>query len=135
MSLYLSTPEASNNFDSDISRVREMLSDDKDELEHFEENLNLMRNHLEETPFKEGSLCMFACWATNYLHVVNPKPGVEDTSPDLPWVDSSSYIRPLAELQDEYENYGVVTADNTDTRVFFVTSDTSSEEERVKGDI
>ena len=135
LSLYLSTPEARGNFDADISRVRDMLSDNDNELEHFEENLTLIRNYLDEHPFKEGSLCMFACWATDYLHVFNLEAGVEETVPDLLWVDSSPYIRPLAELQDEYENYVVVTADNSDTHVFFVTGGAPSEEERVKGDI
>jgi len=138
LSLYLSSPEARNNLDARVSRVRDMLSDNEDELEHFEENLALIRGYLEDTPFTEGSLCMFACWATDYLHVfpLNAElKELEKTIPDLLWVDSSPYIRPLAELQDEYENFVVVTADNSDTRAYLVTSATPDQEGRVRGDI
>ena len=135
LSLYMTSPESKTNLNAQISRVRTLLSDNEDELEHFNENLNLITTYLDENPFKSGSLCMFACWATDYLHVFPIEAGVEETVPDLLWVDSSPYIRPLAELQDEYENFVVVTADNSDTHVYFVTSFSPDEEERVKGDI
>ena len=138
LSLYLSSPDARNNLDARVSRVRDMLSDNETELEHFSENLALVRGYLEDNPFKAGSLCMFACWATDYLHVFPLTAELEElaaTVPDLLWVDSSPYIRPLAELQDEYENFVVVTADNSETCVYFVTSATPEQEERVKGDI
>ena len=134
LSLYRSSPQAKLNLDAEITRVRELLSDAPTELEHFEQNLSLIETYLSENPHESGSLCMFACWADDYLHVF-PLQGVEDAVPDLLRVDSSPYIRPLAELQDEYENYVVVTADNSETRVYLVTSASPTEAERVEGDI
>src|SRR5690606_7133511 len=67
----------------------------------------------------------------DYLQVIR----LERSVPDLLWVDSSPYIRPLAELRDEYENFVVVAASNTDTRVYVVTSAKPDEEARVRGDV
>ena len=131
LSLYLSNKDALAKLDGRIRRVREMLGDDADELEHFNQNLELIQSYLNENPFASASMCLFACWAADYLHVFP----LDAAVPDLLWVDSSPYIRPLAELKDELETFVVVTADNTDTHIYTVTSAEPSEEERVKGDI
>ncbi len=130
LSLYVSAKDALNKLDGRIRRVRDML-DDADEAEHFDKNLELIQTYLDENPFASASMCLFACWATDYLHVFP----LDVEVPDLLWVDSSPYIRPLAELKDELETFVVVTADNTDTHIYTVTSAEPSEEERVKGDI
>ena len=51
------------------------------------------------------------------------------------WIDSSPYIRPLAELQDEYENYAVVVADNRLAKVFLVASAVASREAKITGNV
>lgn len=119
------------SLDQRISTVRGLLADNEVELEYFEENLKLVQQFLDEHTFKEGALCVFACWANDYREAFE----LEKEVPDLLWVDSSPYIRPIAELQDEYENFVVIAADNTETQVFFVTSATAEQEGRVKGDI
>lgn len=131
LSLYLSGPEAMHALDGRIRKVRALLSDNPTEQEYFDENLKMIEGALERISFDSEALCLFACWATEYLEAHK----LEQKVPDLLWVDSSPYIRPLAELQDEYENFVVVAADNTAARVYFVTSSVVDEEEHVKGDV
>ena len=131
LSLYLSSPESIKSLGSRIEKVRALLSDNAAEQEYFDENLKKVEDALDRITFDSEGLCLFTSWATDYLEVHK----LEQKVQDLLWVDSSPYIRPLAELQDEYENFVVVTADNTDAHVYFVTSSVVDEEERVKGDV
>ncbi len=131
LSLYLSGEEAMQGLDQRIKKVRALLSDAPVEAEYFEENLKMIQAYLDEHGFEGEAMCVFACWATDYIEAF----ALEKKTPDLLWVDSSPYIRPLAELQDEFENFVIVRADNTDTFVYFVTSAVSDEETRVKGDV
>lgn len=133
LSLYLSGPDALASLDRRIGNVRRLLADNPAEQEYFEENLKMVRDFLETFSFDGDAkaLCLFACWATDYLEAYP----LERSGPDLLWVDSSPYIRPIAELQDEFENYVVVAADNTDAHVYFVTSAVTNEEIRVKGEV
>jgi peptide subunit release factor 1 (eRF1) len=55
--------------------------------------------------------------------------------PSLLRVGSSPYLRPLAELQDEYGTLAVVAADNTSTQIHLVHVDDSRVEGRVRGDV
>ena len=131
LSLYLSGPEAMKSLRPRIEKVRALLSDNPAEQEYFDENLQKARDALDRVTFDSEGLCLFTCWATDYLEVHK----LEQKVPDLLWVDSSPYIRPLAELQDEYENFVVVAADNTEAHVYFITSSVADEEERIKGDV
>lgn len=131
LSVYLSGPDARNTLDHRIRKVRVLLQDDPVELEYFEENLKMASAFLDEHSFESTALCLFVCWAEEYIEAYP----LDKTVPDLLWVDSSPYIRPLAELQDEYENFVVVAIDNSDAYVYFVTSAVPDGEERVKGDV
>jgi peptide subunit release factor 1 (eRF1) len=132
VSLYVSGPSGLNSLDSRIRKVRRLLAGEPIEAEHFEQNMRLVGEALDGREFKGGvSICVFACWANDMVRVLE----IEKPVPDLLWVDSSPYIRPLAELQDEYENFVVVAADNTETRIYLVTSSVAEQEDRVKGDI
>ena len=95
LSLYLSGPQALSALDQRIATVRRLLADDEVELEYFEENLQIVRRYVDENA-SGGARCVFACWATDYVEGF----ALEAEVPDLLWVDSSPYIRPLAELQD-----------------------------------
>jgi peptide chain release factor subunit 1 len=108
-----------------------LLADDPHETEHFEENLKLVETWLAEHTWTSEGLCLFVCWALDFVRAYPLTTSV----PDFIWVDSSPYIRPLAELQDEYENFVVVAADNSASRVFFVTSAVADPEARIKGDV
>lgn len=111
-------------------RIRALLADQPAEAEHFEESLRMAREALAENPI-DGSVALFASWALDFL-VGYPLSVPVD---DLLWIDSSPYIRPLAELQSDYETFITVVADNRRARVFLVTAATPVEVERVRGDV
>lgn len=132
VSLYLSGPEAVSSLSTRVAKARALLAGDSAELEHFEESWKRIEAWLAEHPFESEALCVFSCWALDYLKYCPLSAKV----PDLLWVDSSPYIRPLAELQDEYETFVVVAADNRDTRIFVVTAGSAEDPEaRIKGDV
>ncbi|HYG62018.1 MAG TPA: Vms1/Ankzf1 family peptidyl-tRNA hydrolase, partial [Thermoanaerobaculia bacterium] len=131
MSLYLSTPESLEGLKPRIEKIRGLLADNAVELEYFEENLKLAEKWLAEHTWTTDGAAIFVCWALDFVRAYPlTVPGQ-----DFLWVDSSPYIRPLAELQDEYENFVVVAADNTASRVFFVTSARADQDARIKGDV
>ncbi len=135
LSVYLAAPQSLKSLEKQFQRIRRALHTDnqpeKDEQEHFDENVKMIRNHLERHSFKSGSLCMFACWALDYFQAVPLNVAVKDQV----LIDSSPYLRPLAELQDEYENVAVVVADNKKARIFLVSSAVAGDAEQVKGNV
>ncbi len=162
LSLYLSRPKALDSLDRRVKNARAMLKDNKDEAEYFEENLKLVRDYLKDNPLESGGLAVFACWAldffraypleldgsargqarhpagptlTKLISASEPESATPGAGADLMIVDSSPYIRPLAEMQDEYENFAVVVADNKCARIFLVTSSTREPEGQICGNI
>ena len=93
--------------------------------------MKAVERHLDRNPLETGSLCLFSCWALDFFQEVRLTAPVKD----LVWLDSSPYIRPLAELQEEYENVAVVVADNKRARIFLVSSAVARSEEHVKGNV
>jgi peptide chain release factor subunit 1 len=131
VSLYLANPDSLNVLKARIDTIRSLLSDNPAEAEHFEENLKIVEKWLSEHTWETDGICLFVCWALDFVRAFPLTASV----PDMIWVDSSPYIRPIAELQDEYENFVVVAADNTASRVFFVTSAKADQDARIKGDV
>ena len=131
LSLYLSGPAAMAALDKRIRTDRSLLKDHRDELEYFDQNMTMLEDYFNRSPHKSGSLCLFACWVLDFFEAHTLPVAV----PDLLWVDSSPYIRPLAELQDEYENYAVVVADNRSAKVFLVASSVASREVQITGNV
>src|SRR4051812_11914199 len=131
VSLYAAGPQGLAALDARERKVRALLEGDAAEAEHFAENMTLVRRTLDEHPVESKGLCLFACWALDFVRRY-PLPVAV---PDLLRVGSSPYIRPLAELQDEYENFLVVAADNRSTRILHVTSAVAEPGERIKGDV
>ncbi|MDP8257739.1 MAG: Vms1/Ankzf1 family peptidyl-tRNA hydrolase [Candidatus Alcyoniella australis] len=131
LSLYVSQPRSLVSLSSRINNARHLLGDSPDELEHFEHNVRLLEKHLEDSPLKSGAMCVLVCWAEDLIEDYR----LELPLPDLLIVDSSPYIRPLARLQDEYEEFAVVVADNTAARVFMVSSARHEHESRVRGNV
>ena len=130
LSIYLARADDRGLLDARFDQIRSFLSDQPDELEHFEENVELIRPLL-DAPFEEESRAAFACWALDYREGHDlPVP-----VPTLVRVDSSPYVRPLAEMEDEYEDFAVVVADNTAASVYLVSAADMEQEGRVRGDV
>jgi len=135
VSVFLAGPKSVEGLPKRFRDIRRVLraEGDDDEREHFDQNVKLIEEHLKRNPLQAGSLCLFACWALDFLQAIplSAKTPVADGV----WIDSSPYIRPLAELQEEYENVAVVVADNKKARVFLVSSAVAGDEQTVTGNI
>jgi len=134
LSVYVADPQSADRLDKRFERLRRSLKggdEEKDERDHFDENVRTVHEYLDRHPLRSGSLCMFSCWALDFFHAIPLAAPVKD----LVWIDSSPFIRPLAEFQDEYENVAVVVADNKKARIFLVSSDVAGDEEIVKGNV
>ncbi|UCD86053.1 MAG: host attachment protein [Deltaproteobacteria bacterium] len=131
LSIYLSSPESLEIIERRIDNIRKLFKENKDESKHFEENIKLVKDYLDKDLYQSGSLCIFCCWLLDYFEAYPLNVTVEN----IIWVDSSPYIRPLAELKDEYENFAVVVADNEIAKIFLVTSAKADSEEKIKGNI
>jgi len=130
LTVYLSGPQALKALDKRLQQAEALVRDHRDEAEHLAENVKRLRDWLENNPPKTG-LALFVCWALDFLLAVPLDAPVRDEV----IVDSSPYIRPLAELQDEYETFAVVAADNKRTAIYLVTAATAEAPEQVKGNI
>jgi len=134
LNVYLSSPRSVAELEKKFEKLRRVLKGgtaEKDEREYFDENVRVVHKFLKKSPLESGGLAIFACWALDFLKAIPLTAPVED----LVWIDSSPYIRPLAELQDEYENVAVVVADNKRARIFLVSSASAGDEEVIKGNV
>ncbi|MFC1925653.1 Vms1/Ankzf1 family peptidyl-tRNA hydrolase [Chloroflexota bacterium] len=134
LSLYIEAPGSLENMEQGIRKMSKALDSDeaeKNEREHLVENWGMVQRYLARNPIEKGSACIFACWLLDFLQVIPLPVKVSD----LVRLDSSPYIRPLAELQDEYENVAVVVADNKVARIFVVSSAVAGDMETVHGNV
>ncbi len=132
LSIYLSSPDSMDYLNRRLKNIEKMLQDNDDECTHFKENVKIVDDYFDGGSYKSGSLIIFCCWLVDYFRAL---PLDNITVDDLVLVDSSPYIRPIAELQDEYENFAVVVADNQAARIFLVSSASAGHEEQIKGNI
>jgi len=130
VSLYLSGPDGLNKLRDREDKVRRLLEDAPAELEHFDESLRMIRDALESTPPSKG-MAIFSSWALDF--VAGYQLDVE--TPDLLWVDSSPYLRPLATLQHDHQSFLVVSADADRAHIYVVTAAEPEEVGRVRGDV
>jgi peptide chain release factor subunit 1 len=131
LSMYLRSPESVAAVLKRAGEIHRLLKGNRDEHHQMGENVKLVKDYLDKNRYTSGSLCIFCCWLLDYLEAYPLTVEVED----IVRVDSSPYIRPLAELRDEYENFAVIVADNERARVFLVTAGRAQAEESIRGDI
>ena len=131
LTLYLSGPDSVGRLASTFQSIRALVAGHEAEREHFEQNLKLLDPLLADLSLEAPSTVVFVCWA---LDVAKAFPLTVEV-PDKVWVGDAPYIRPLAELQDEYEDFAVIVADNNAARVFLVHAAVADGENRVRGDV
>ena len=131
LTLYLSGSESVSNLEGRFRSIRSLLEGNETELEYFEENLNLLDGLLDELTFDTPSVAVFVCWA---LDIAKTLPLTVEV-PDKVWMGSAPFIRPLAELQDEYQDFAVVVVDNSAAQIYFVHAAVVEGEGRVRGDV
>jgi peptide chain release factor subunit 1 len=91
----------------------------------------LVTEYLDRSPLKTGALCIFSCQVFDVFRAI---PLSEPVS-DLIRIDSSPFIRPLAELCEEHATAAVVVADNKKARIFVVTMAETGSEEVIRGNV
>ncbi len=134
LSLYIEGAGSLEHIERSIGKMSKALDGneaERDEREHLKENWRMAQKYLEHNPIEKGSICIFACWLLDFLKVMPLSVKVKD----LVWLDSSPYVRPLAELLDEYENVAVVVVDNKTARIFMVSSEVAIDAEVVHGNV
>lgn len=133
LSIYLSGQKSVKDLSDKFKEMRKVLGKENgmDEREHFDNNVDFVLKYLKGNPLKSGSLCIFSCWILDFFEAYPINASVKDVIR----LDSSPYIRPLAELQDEYENAAVVIADNKKARIYMISSLVAGSEESITGDI
>ena len=134
LSLYVEDSKSLKHIEHLIREMSKALNSneaEKDERENLMENWEMVQKHLARNSIEKGSVCIFVCWLIDFIEII-PLPVRVD---NLVWLDSSPYVRPLAELQDEYENVAVVAADNKIARIFMVSSAVTVDKEVVHGNV
>ncbi len=131
LTLYLSGPHSVGALDGRFRSVRALLQDNEVELEHFEQNLKLLGPLLDGLSFETPSVAVFVCWALDVAETLPLSVAV----PDKVWMGDSPYIRPIAELQDEYEDFAVVVVDNKTAQIYSVHAAEVENATRVRGDV
>ena len=134
LSIFISGAHSIPELKKKLNKLRRVLKSNeanKDEREYFDENVRTVEEYLQNNPLKTSSLCIFTCQAINFFQAIYLPAPVND----YVRIDSYPYIRPLAELYDDYENVAVVVADNEKVRIFLVSSSVIGTEEVIKGNI
>ena len=134
LSIFLAGPRSITELEKKLNKLRRVLKSNnarKDEREYFDENVKKVEEYLKKNPLTAGSLCIFTCQAIDYFQAIELSAPVND----FVRIDSYPYIRPLAELYDDYENVAVVVADNEKVRIYLVCSSVNGTEEVIKGNI
>jgi len=133
VSVYFSGTDGLQSLTSRERTLRDMLADSPDEAFHFEESMKLAREVLDQNPqvLDAEGVCLFSCWALDFVRGYPLTAAV----PNLLRIGPAPYLRPLSEIQDEYENFLVVAADASATRIFQISSAVVQEEDRVRGNV
>lgn len=132
VSAYFAGREGLSQLQHRERQLRDLLEDDPLEADNFEQSMQRIRDWLDEHSVDDStSVCVFSSEILDFLS------GHEITMevPNRLYVGSAPFIRPLAELQDEYETFLMVACDNTRTRIFSVTNEITDVESVISGGI
>lgn len=132
VSAYLTGEAGWRRVEARAEKIAGMLADDSDAATHFRESYRLVRDWIGDHPPEEGKgSCVFASYVLDFVQGHQ----VSVPVPDTLYLGTTPYVRPLARLQDTYEKFALVVADNTATRIYLVAAEHTELEDRIKGDI
>lgn len=133
VSCYLCPPTARDWLERRVKQVENFLADEPDDLEHFHDGMRLIEAWLEENkPEKDApAICVFACFGLDFIRGY----ALPVEVPPLLRLGPAPLIRPLAEIEDEHEDFVFVTADNEEAEIHLVSTTMIRQRERIKGDI
>lgn len=90
-----------------------------------------IRAVIEENPTEAEGMCVFGCALLDFIRGYPLSMAV----PNEMHVGASPYIRPLAELQEEYQTFAVVACENDGARIYLVTNHSADAEEQIRGGV
>ncbi len=132
VSAYFTGQEGFRAIEARADTIRAMLDDESDETTHFEQSYSIIRKWLEENPPNESQgVCVFASYVLDFVRGYH----VDVKVPDVLRLGVTPYIRPLAELQEEYEKFVLVVADNKETQIYLVAAESAELMDKIKGNI
>ncbi len=132
ISAYFAGAEGLDSLAARERQLEELLKDDELEADNFQQSMQAIRELLKEHPLDDAAgVCFFA---SEVLGVAKGFP-IMMPVPRRLMVGPAPYIRPLAELQDEYETFSLVVCDNDRTRVFSVTNEVAEANAAIRGGI
>ena len=117
LTVYLDAADDPSVLEARFSRIRSLLADEPEELEHFEESLAMVRAMIEAHDAPEGgALAVFASWAADFRRAY----ALPEPVGTRVWMGDAPFLRPAFELLDEHETYAAVVLDNEKARIYLV---------------
>jgi len=132
VSAYFSGEHGLSQLASRERHLRDLLEDDEMEAENFERSMQRIRDLLADHSVRKAEgVCFFS---SEVLDFARGYP-ISMPVPNRLIVGPAPFIRPLAELQDEYETFAMVVCSNDRTRIHLVTNEVTEVEAAIKGGI
>ena len=131
LSLFLNSESDWQRIERRLREYRSLLDESGDERENLDRTVEMIRERLNGKIPREGSLAVFACWLSDFYEVHSLSVSLKEQV----ILDSSPYVRPLAEFLDEYEDFCIVSLDHKRAGIFLVTGAKITQVSRARGDI
>ncbi len=123
ISVYLDRENFDKKFIEERSKACISALRDKIMRENFEKTMEWVHDSMEDVVYGEKGLIVFASYINNFFEEYRLSLPLKN----LLVVDSSPYIKPIAELLDEYEPYGLVILNSHRARIYVVSSEKTEE--------
>ncbi len=131
ISLYLNPSSTWRQLERTLAEYRDLLDAGGDERNAFDRTVAMIRDRLGEKTPKRGSVAVFACWLSDFYEAHELVVEI----PERVILDSSPYVRPLAEYLDEWETFCIVTLDHRVAGIYLVAGADISQVDKARGDI
>jgi len=131
ISVYLNAKSNWRWLERRFEEYRALLEKSSDERVNFDRTADIIRERLKGKPPKNGSLAVFACWLSDFYEAH----GLSVELKEQVILDSSPYVRPLAEFLDEYETFCIVLLSHKGAKIFLVTGANIAQVDQARGDI
>jgi peptide chain release factor subunit 1 len=114
-----------------FEEYRGLLEKSSDERDNFDRTVEMIRKRLQSKPPKHGSLAIYACWLSDFYESHHVSVQLKEQV----ILNSSPYVRPLAEFLDEYETFCIVLLDHRAAKIFLVAGANIAQVDQARGDI
>ena len=131
VSFYRHGPEGPGLLARRADKLRAALEDDPAERARLDAGLELVERWLADHASDDPDVVVFADGTDGFVAGA----ALEVEVPNLLRFGAAPFLRPLAELQEEYEDFVVVTIDDRAAGIELISSGVVAHAERVRGDV